>query len=135
MKFRDQYMFLSNFAPCEIEYEGIAYSTSEHAYQAAKTLDVGQKVAISILDTPGKAKRAGKLVSIRPDWNSIKLQVMLDILRIKFSNPNMKKLLLDTGNTELVEDNMWGDTFWGRCNGVGRNHLGKLLMQVRDEIR
>ena len=60
---------------------------------------------------------------------------MLSGLRIKFKNPELRSLLLATGNEELVEGNWWRDTYWGVCEGVGQNKLGKLLMQVREEVK
>ncbi|MCH7737275.1 MAG: NADAR family protein [Chloroflexi bacterium] len=60
---------------------------------------------------------------------------MLELLRDKFRDPVLRQMLLDTGDLELVEGNNWGDRFWGRVSGVGDNHLGRLLMQVRGECR
>lgn len=129
--FSGRYAFLSNFYPEQIEYEGILYPSSEHAFQAAKTLDKTERLRISKLETPGQAKRAGRKVTLRPDWEENKIYVMKDILLIKFSNPDLMKKLISTGKRKLVEDNNWGDTFWGVCNGKGENNLGKLLMVIR----
>lgn len=134
-EFQNQYRFLSNFYPCTIMYEGIEYPTTEHAYQAAKTLDVERRMYISQLQTPGETKRAGKNVMLRRDWDEVKLQVMYDICKLKFSKPNFIEKLKSTGNQELVEGNKWNDTFWGRCNGKGQNNLGKILMRIRKEIQ
>lgn len=131
--FQGKYRFLSNFWPSTIVYDNIKYPTVEHAFQATKTLDLAEKLAISNLTTPGQAKKAGKNVELRSDWEQVKLQVMLDLLRLKFQNSTYKQLLLDTGDQELVEGNTWGDTFWGVCQDVGENNLGKLLMKVREE--
>ena len=60
---------------------------------------------------------------------------MRDCLRLKFEIPELREALLNTDNAKLIEGNWWGDKFWGICNGVGENNLGKLLMEVRDEIR
>jgi ribA/ribD-fused uncharacterized protein len=135
--FSGEYHFLSNFYPCKVEYEGILYPTSEHAFQAAKTLNTYRRWHISLLMTPGKAKRAGRELVLRPFWDDIKLQVMEQILRTKFSNPEMKQLLLDTGAKILVEGNSWNDTFWGVCTKTGRgeNNLGNLLMKIRGDLR
>jgi len=132
--FRGQYRFLSNFYPCTITYEGIEYSTTEHAYQAAKTLDIERRKYISQLETPGQTKRAGRNLKLRSDWEEVKLQVMYDICKLKFSKPNFAEKLKSTGNQELVEGNTWNDTFWGRCKGRGQNNLGKILMRIRSEI-
>ena len=135
LEFRGKYRFLSNFYPCSIVYEGIEYPTTEHAYQAAKTLDTERRYHISQLETPGQAKRAGKNVKLRDDWEEVKIQVMYEICKLKFTKPNFAQKLLATGNQELVEGNTWNDTFWGRCKGRGQNNLGKILMIIRDEIR
>lgn len=133
--FHGEYRFLSNFYPCEIEMDGIVYPSSEHAYQAAKTDDVGERRKISKMKSAGEAKRAGKLIKLRRDWRSVSLNIMYNLLVQKFDknkNPDLYTLLKQTGDQKLVEGNTWGDTFWGVCDGVGENWLGKLLMKVRD---
>jgi len=135
-EFQGQYQFLSNFYPSPLTFDGIKYSTSEHAYQAMKTLDISERERISKLLTAGQAKRAGKLVKLRPDWDNIKDQIMFDIVKAKFQqNLELRYKLLATGNSELQEGNYWGDTYWGICRGVGQNKLGKILMKVRMEFR
>ena len=130
-EFQGDFRFLSNFWPCVIEFEGIKFSSVEHAYQAAKTLDIKERKRIAKLLTPGKAKRAGKELMLRPDWEEIKLPIMRELLIKKFSHRElMFRLKLTEG--ELIEGNNWGDTFWGICRGKGENHLGKLLMEIRD---
>jgi ribA/ribD-fused uncharacterized protein len=134
--FSGRYAFLSNFYPAEVEYCDILYPTSEHAYQAAKTRNRAERLMISRLPTPGKAKRAE--VALRQEWEEIKDQVMLDILRLKFTpGTRLANMLLDTGPEMLVEGNT--DTYWGRVqqpdgSWKGRNQLGKLLMRVRKEL-
>jgi ribA/ribD-fused uncharacterized protein len=131
--FRGKYYFLSNFYPVEIEYEGITYPSSECAYRAAKADDPQIRLRISKM-TSAEAKSAGKFL-VREDWHSISLQVMLNILRIKFAKRTMKEKLLETGDAEIIEGNTWKDYFWGVCDGKGDNHLGKILMQIREELR
>lgn len=137
--FRGEYSFLSNFHRCRIVYEGMEYSSSEHAYQAAKSTDTLEKRAIQLMETPALARSAGRsrvvIRSLRPDWEDVKDKVMLDILRIKFAIPELREKLLATGDAALVEGNNHGDRFWGVCNGKGLNMLGILLMRVRAEIR
>ncbi len=133
--FSGKYRFLSNFYPCQIIWLDITYPTIEHAYQAAKTLDFNERYKISQLRTSGKAKRMGRNIILRPNWEEIKISTMFSLLRLKFSQPQLTKLLLDTKNEVLIEGNKWGDTFWGICNNKGENKLGILLMMVRDEIR
>lgn len=135
-EFRWPHEFLSNFYFWPVRYEGILYPTSEHAYQAAKTRDPNVRLRISLLPTPGASKKAGKALDLRSDWEDVKVMVMADILRLKFAPGSyMAFLLLSTGDEHLVEGNYWHDTFWGVCNGRGQNHLGKLLMQIRAELR
>jgi len=133
--FTMEYSFLSNFYPCLIEFEGDIYRTLEHAYQAAKTHDPDERRKIREEERAGKAKQMGKRVTIREDWEQIKVKVMRELLKKKFENPQFRKLLLDTYPHELIEGNNWGDTYWGKCNGHGKNMLGTLLMQIRSELR
>lgn len=127
--------FLSNFWPAKVMLDGVEYPSTEYAYQAAKTIDPVVRKAIAACATPGQAKRAGAKAKTRTDWADVKVSVMRDLLRQKFSQPDLRTRLLDTGNHRLVEGNTWGDVFWGVCNGAGQNHLGKLLMDVRRELR
>ncbi len=134
-QFKGKYRFLSNFFPALCNYEGIVYPTVEHAYQAAKTTDVYSREVIAGALTAQEAKALGKSVVMREDWDQVKLQVMEDLLRLKFSNREVANLLRLTGSEELVEGNWWGDRFWGVCGGKGENHLGKLLMKIRTELQ
>jgi len=133
-RFTGQYRFLSNFYPIEIEQEGMKYPTVEHAYQAAKTVFSLDKLAIQLCKTPGEAKCYGRKVRLRTDWEDIKLRVMRNLISQKFRDVHLNLKLLATKNEELIEGNNWGDTFWGVCNGVGENHLGKILMDVRSRL-
>lgn len=128
------YRFLSNFEPCTVEYDGMTYTCSEAAYQAAKTTDVSLRIAFTTMNG-SKAKFAGQKLTLRPDWNEVKVHAMYEIVKDKFSrNPELKLKLLQTGDLQLIEGNYWGDKFWGVCNGEGENHLGKILMRVRKEL-
>jgi ribA/ribD-fused uncharacterized protein len=136
------FRFLSNFWLCPVVYEGITYRSSEEAYQAAKTLD--PEMRRKILDIPElderkmghRARQFGKQVTLRDDWEDVKFSVMLEILRDKFTrNGDHKESLLVTGDAYLEETNSWGDVYWGVCKGTGENNLGKILMQIRDELR
>jgi len=134
--FHGEFRWLSNFWPALVTLDGKEFPSVEHAYQAAKTFDIETRERFAnIMLKPGDAKRMGRRVNIRPDWESVKLEVMLNLLREKFKCADMRKKLLATGDAELTEGNNWNDTFWGVCNGRGNNHLGKLLMQVRNELR
>lgn len=133
--FIGKYRFLSNFYPSEVFSFGLSFPTVEHAYQASKTTNEGIALRISQLPTPGQAKSYGRKIGIRPDWESVKLTVMTDLVSQKFYlHKDLAQLLIDTGSEELVEVNTWGDTFWGVRRGVGENNLGKILMQVRSSL-
>ena len=134
-EFQGEYRFLSNFYPCAVMYDGYLYRSVEHAYQAAKTFDEQQRLKIRKLSKPGEAKRAGRRITLRKDWEEVKLDIMLELLEKKFQEPSLKRRLIATGNATLIEGNNWNDTFWGVCRDKGDNHLGRLLMQVRDRIR
>jgi ribA/ribD-fused uncharacterized protein len=133
-EFKDEYRWLSNFWPSEVAFEGLVYPTVEHAYQAAKTLGTAERINIRDCRSPGKAKRLGRTVSLRSDWDSIKLEVMSDLLAEKFEIPQLQRKLLDTMDIQIVEGNTWNDTFWGVCNGVGENNLGRLIMEIRQDL-
>lgn len=133
--FSGRHRFLSNFYPASIVLDGEEYPTVEHAYQAAKTVDSLARAFIRGLSRAGDAKRAGKAFPLRPDWEEMKLPIMESLLWQKFAAPPLRTWLLDTGDQVLVEGNYWGDEFWGVCRGRGENHLGKLLMKVRNELR
>jgi len=151
--FSGEYRWLSNFAPCTltpwwVRVDGAELSitppTVEHAYQASKFRHrVEHLVAILRAPTAGRAKRLGQQYPPSPDWDtqisaqmpcSLKMQSMGMLLTAKFDwtlNPTLNALLLATGTRELIEENEWGDTYWGTVNGVGTNHLGKLLTTIR----
>ena len=134
--FQWKYRFLSNFYPAKVILAGDEYPTVEHAYQAAKTTNVAERDTIRGVARPGEAKKLGKLISTRDSWNQIKLNVMKDLVQQKFfKHRDLKRRLLDTKDSELIEGNWWGDRFWGVCEGEGENHLGKILMEVRDSLR
>lgn len=135
-EFQGEYRFLSNFWFAKVILDGKEYSSVEHAYQAAKTLDEKEREEIRLLAKPGDAKRYSKLITLRENWTSMSLSIMEDLVFQKFSkNLKLKKQLLDTGDAILEEGNKWHDTFWGICDGKGENHLGKILMKVRDRLK
>lgn len=134
-KFVGEYAFLSNFFEIPIYYSGILYQNSEAAFQAQKTLDPEERKKFSTLSS-NEAKKKGRHVALRDDWEQVKDDIMFDIVLSKFaSNPVLKNLLLNTNNEELIEGNTWNDTYWGVCNGEGENHLGKILMKVRSLLK
>lgn len=135
LQFSGKYRFLSNFYRAPVEYDGLQYPTVEHAFQAAKTCDRKRRIEISLLPTPGQAKKAGRSLQLRSNWEMIKVELMLTLLREKYSKEPPRSQLLATGESDLVEGNHWGDQFWGICNGVGLNLFGHLTMQIRGELR
>lgn len=128
---------LSNFSPVtDLHVNGLSFTTLEAWYQAQKTTDVQAQAAIAAASTPGQAKRLGRRVALRPDWEAVKIPVMRIGLSWKFAEPQRRSYLLGTGDQWLVKGNTWGDTFWGQCPlGAGQNWLGFLLMAIRAEIR
>lgn len=136
--FFGHYRWLSNFWPCKVYYEGMWYPSTEHAFQAAKSLDMTERLDMSFIKTAVGVKKYGKTMKLRPDWEEVKLYEMTRIVTLKFTqnhNADLKEKLLNTGDAELIEANTWGDTYWGVCDGVGFNNLGKILMSVRDGLR
>lgn len=145
----DETRFLSNFYPYKkdgslfphrliIMFESMMFSCTENAYQAAKTLDISIREKISLM-TPYEAKAFWEDEEnrqyIRKDWEKIRLDIMRDLLEQKFfGHPELSEMLKATGNAILEEGNTWDDTFWGICNGIGENHLGKLLMEIRRQL-
>jgi hypothetical protein len=133
--FRGAFEAFSNFYPCKIEHDGRTFRCLEAAYMAAKFTDPEHQALFQELDGRG-AKALGKKShpSYRQDWDTVKIQVMRDLLATKFTEPELKEWLLATDGIELVEANTWNDTFWGECRGQGENHLGKLLMELRGRL-
>ena len=136
-RFDGTYRFLSNFytLPKPITHDGILYPTTEHAFAAAKTLDFRARFEISKLETPGMAKRAGRQLVLRPEWEKAKNRIMYELVLLKFVlNQDLRWKLMDTYPNKLVEGNTWGDTYWGVCKGVGENKLGSILEIVRQQL-
>lgn len=134
--FRGEYFFLSNFSNYGFELEGVYYKTVEHYFQAQKCINEQEFQQIVNAKTPALARKLGRKVSLRKDWPEVKEEIMMKGVRAKFTqNPKAKELLLKTGDAELIEGNTWGDSFWGVCNGKGKNKLGKILMEIRKELK
>lgn len=142
--FKDQHAFLSNFyiLTYPIRWRGINYKSSEHFFQAMKTLDPIERLNIANCQTAGATKKLGRKVSLRANWDDIKDSVMKIGLILKFSmNNKLAYLLLATENQTLIEGNYWHDNYWGNCtcpkctNKPGKNQLGLTLMHVRKTLR
>ena len=133
--FKGKYFFLSNFFEAPVIYDGITYLNNEAAFQAQKTLNKKQRLKFAMLNS-SQAKKMGRSVSLRPDWEDIKIDIMYNICKAKFTqNETLKTNLLKTGDATLIEGNTWGDKIWGQVNGVGENNLGKILMRIREELK
>ncbi|MEZ4941758.1 MAG: NADAR family protein [Saprospiraceae bacterium] len=137
-KFDKAYKWLSNFAPCTIVINGIAYPSVEHAFMSAKSNDVRWYLKCTDASIkPGTIKKMSRGILLLPNWDSIKVSVMRDCLNQKFRQEPYKTLLIETGDVFIQEGNFWGDTFWGvdLKSKTGENHLGKLIMAIRDELK
>lgn len=131
--FRGDWAFLSNMYYSPISIGGLKYTCAEAAFQAAKLQNAEQRIQFVGLSGP-EAKKLGRKVPLRADWESIKVQVMRDIIHEKFlQNPYLREKLIATQGHQLVENNYWHDTFWGVCNGIGKNWLGRILEEERDK--
>ena len=138
--FRGDYEFLSNFYPCEIimgfgpEQSTFIFQNAEAAFQAHKS-PIYEDLSKFENITGAQAKKLGRNVNLREDWNDVKVDIMRHVVLEKFiQNPDLAVKLMGTGTRKLVEGNDWNDTFWGVCDGVGENHLGNILMEVRDML-
>ena len=133
--FKCDYFFLSNFYESPVTFNGHTFQNNEAAFQAEKTLDETVKESFCDLK-PNKAKYLGRKIQLRPDWETVKEEKMLGIVRAKFiQNKALQEKLLATGDAYLEEGNDWGDKVWGTVNGEGQNLLGKILMKVRNELK
>lgn len=131
-EFRGDYFFLSNFYPVKVVYRGLIFESSEAAFQAAKCPERMREFCGL---NPSEAKKLGRKVRLRDDWEEVKYDVMYEICKEKFwQNPDLARRLICTDNDQLVEGNTWGDKIWGVCDGVGSNRLGKILMRIRTEM-
>lgn len=132
--FKGEYDFLSNFYESPVMYDGRLYANSEGAFHSMKSLDPSVRNKFKDLN-PSLAKKLGRSVVLRSDWDEVKDGIMKEIVKAKFvQNKDLTKKLLATGDAELIEGNWWGDRYWGVCEGTGKNMLGKILMEVRNEI-
>lgn len=129
----------SNFQTVKILHDDILYPSVEHYFQAQKTDNIQQKLRISQLQLPSQAKRIGRSLILRKDWNSVKLSVMKLGLQKKFSQEPFRSLLLNFEG-DIIEYNYWHDNYWGSClcsscSAIpALNKLGKLLMEIKNEL-
>lgn len=136
LSFSGPYRFLSNFTGQVTTSDGRVWPSVEHAYQGAKSTVLSEQEYIRHSASASIAKKRGRSIHLRRDWNDVKLDIMEDLVRRKFTQSDyLASLLLATGDAILVEGNTWGDRFWGVCIGKGENHLGRILMKVRSELQ
>lgn len=134
--FRGKWAKLGNYSPCIVFYRQHAYNSVEHGYQAQKSTDPAVQAMIRNQPTPNAAKKLARRIALRPDWESVKLDVMRELLNEKFAQEPERTILLSTGDAHLIEGNWWGDRFWGQSPiGTGENYLGILLMELRTAIQ
>lgn len=137
----NMYYCFSNYYPCTIEYEGLTYNSVEAAFQAAKTLSRDERVLFTKM-SPSFAKRNGRKLNLRPDWEEVKLSIMKELIVAKSKScPEFTRQLVSTKGKGIIEDTTgWHDNIWGSCSCEKckhkwkHNNLGKILMEVRDEI-
>lgn len=130
-RFVDNWFSNFNGGPVTVDY--VTYPSVENYYQSQKTEDLRAREIFQKC-SPSTAKKLGRNLNLRKDWDSIKTEIMFKGLLQKFK-PGTKQAaaLLSTGKAEIVEWNNWGDQYWGKTlDGVGSNVLGSLLMQIRD---
>lgn len=132
--FTGEYFFLSNYYECEVMIAPYGtFQSSEAAYQAMKCPERANEF---FKLSPDKAKKLGKKVPLRADWEQVKDAVMTKVLCAKFSqHKDLMEKLVCTGDALLIEGNTWGDKYWGQVDGEGENKLGKTLMTLREVIK
>ena len=133
--FFKEHRYLSNFEPVEIEYKGVKFPTTEHAYQAMKVENEHFWRYVASDPDPMLAKKIGGACILRSDWEKIKDQIMYEVNVLKFQDLILRAKLIKTGGAELIEVNWWKDRHFGMCEGRGENVLGKILMRIRAEIQ
>jgi N-glycosidase YbiA len=135
--YETSYFLFSNFSAHVIVYKGITYPTLEHAFQAQKFSDEKTREEIRKASSPLVAFKIGRSTpNIRKDWKVIKINIMYELLKSKVEqHEEVRRKLSETGDEEIIEENP-NDSFWGAgIDGKGENHMGKLLMKVREELK
>lgn len=138
MYFKDEFEFLSNFYPSPFLYRGNMYPTVEHFYQAMKTINGMEREQIRQCTTAGKAKRMGRKITLRKDWEEVKFSYMAIGVHLKFHvYPELRQELLNIPET-ISEFNTWHDNYWGACTCedcmliMPEDKLGHILQTIRD---
>lgn len=137
--FRGPYRFLSNDSWCTVTWKGVEYPSVTHAFQCAQTFDKAKQEEIKKTKRFTRVRRIGKTALQRPGWEKIQLAVLESLLRQKFAQPKFRQVLLSTKDYKLINGDHRGETYWGmiyHCHKwLGENHLGKLLMKIREDIQ
>lgn len=136
-EFKNQYFFLSNFYECPVYYNKLVFCNAEAAFQAQKVIDEKEQYKFINLNA-SQARKLGKTIVLREDWEEVKDNIMYEIVKRKFTvNKELQQKLIGTKDEELVEGNWCHDTYWGvdSKTGIGKNKLGKILMKVREEVK
>lgn len=135
IEFKNEFRFLSNFCKCNVEYNGVVYKSAEAAFQAQKCANESDRKLFENIKAD-EAKKLGKTVELRKDWEDVKINIMREIVFAKFSqNEELKMALINTGDRCIIEVNLWKDKFWGVSRGTGKNWLGRILMETRDKLK
>jgi len=135
-KIKDPHGYMSNYSRHRFFVYGRWWNCVEAPYQAMKTFDKAEQDVIWQAGGSNEARLLGQKVTLRPDWDEVKDIVMKECLVAKFlQHKDIRDQLLATGDEELIEDSPI-DYYWG-CgkDGSGKNMLGKLLMEVREELK
>ncbi len=136
LEFQGEYRWLSNFSPCKIILDGVAYKSVEHAYMSAKSENEEWKLFCQTEELPGVIKKRSKNIVLRPDWENVKVDIMYKCLVQKYNQEPYRTKLIDTGDAYIQEGNRWKDTFWGvdLNTNKGKNTLGLLIMNIRRSL-
>lgn len=139
VEFCDEFRFLHNFYPAPVllpKSDGFTYPSVEHAYQACKTDNMIERAVIRSFGNPGDAKRHTRTFALPTNWDNVKVEIMENLVLQKFSVDPLKKNLLTTGDTILINGNHWGEMFWGidLPTMKGANILGTILMNIRASL-
>lgn len=133
-QFTGDYEFLSNFYNAPIFFNGLSFQNAEAAFEAQRTDDINVRKRFCRL-SGNKAKALGRRVEERDNWNYEKEDIMRKIVHEKFkTHKELAQKLIATGDEELINVNTWRDSYWGISNGSGKNKLGRILMEIRDEL-
>lgn len=139
MQFRNEYYFLSNMYKSPVKYKDVIFNCAETAFQAQKLKLINPDTNLyefsnmSGFDAKKYFKHNIRLNAEQiKEWNATRDDIMTEVVFNKFSqNDYLRKKLIETGDITIIEENNWGDTYWGTCDNKGLNKLGDILMKTR----